>query len=226
MEELLHSKNLPLSNDPKRRAVQEKLLAGAKLEDLSVGERFALGGRDQTITEINGYDFKPDHAYRVVDKETYEYYKKMGAIVDDRRTEFVEGENNQGIDWYLGGASLRYGKGEVVLEMPAYKKYFQLSGDNGCGMSADPNVRHIKSSPKENAVPFDLVRLIKHPDMEIDLSEEGEKKIERVLKSELEASGYYDDKKAEQENLKQIIKNYQTSKETEHPENVTDKIKE
>ena len=59
--------------------------------------------------------------------------------------------NNKGVDWYLGGAALRYGN--VIIECPADKKYFFPASDNGCHLSFNPTVRFFKSSGYSNPVP-------------------------------------------------------------------------
>ena len=77
--------------------------------------------------------------------------------------------NNKGVDWYLGGVSLRYGN--VIIECPASKEYFCPAYDNGCHLSMNPTVRHMKSSGYINPVPMSMVRLIKHPNISIDIDE-------------------------------------------------------
>lgn len=164
--------DMPLSNDEKFRLVQEKILNGTKL---SLGESL-LTGRDHPVKEINGYELKSDHVYRAISEELYNKYQELGYIYGlDKDDEYLEYEkngqlynNNRGVDWYLGGVSLRYGS--VIIECPAFKEYFRPAYDNGCHMSYDPNVRHMKSSEYKNPVPFSMIRVIKHPNMEIDLS--------------------------------------------------------
>lgn len=161
---------LDLSQTQELRLVQEKVLNNVPL---TMREKVIIG-RDYTVSEINDYKLKSDHAYRAVSKSTYEIYLELGFIYglgeDDEYIEYEENgiiyNNNKGVDWYLGGACLKYG--EVVIECPAYKEYFTLAYDNGCHLSYDPLVRHIKSSGFKNPVPVDLVKVIKHPDYTLE----------------------------------------------------------
>ena len=171
--ELYNALEMPLSNDSEFRKTQEKILNG---EELTLQEKIK-SGRDHIIKEIDGYHLKPDHVYRAISKELYEKYQEVGYIYGvDKEDEYQEFEqdgklynNNRGVDWYLGGVSLRYGN--VVIECPASKEYFIPAYDNGNHLSFDPTVKHMKSSGYKNPVPMDMVRLIKYPNMEIDLSE-------------------------------------------------------
>jgi hypothetical protein len=158
-EERFDSKDLPLSSNPKLRIAQEKFLRG---EPLSVAEKIYDRDGSAITTNINGYELKSDHAYRVVSKELYDKYVENGAITRDI-DEYVAGENNGGVDWYLGGAAAatkKYGGGQediVVLECPADKDYFTLTLDNGNGMVVNPRIRHIKSSSRKNPVPMNRI---------------------------------------------------------------------
>ena len=83
-------------------------------------------------------------------------YISSGRIDDEYEEYYLDNtlyNNNKGIDWYLGGVCLRYG--EVILECPAYKKYFQVAFDNGNGMSKDPTVKFMKSSGYKNCIPIE-----------------------------------------------------------------------
>ena len=177
---LFNANEVPLSNDPKRRRVQEKVLRGEKLDPL---DPIHLG-RDSVVLEIDGYKLKPDHAYRACDEATYELYRQRGAVIDERRDDYKEG-GNDGIDWYLGGACQRYGK--VIIETPAYEDLFVLPHDNGNGMALDPRVKHIKSSPQRNPVPFSEIRLIKHPTLEVDIPKVERLSVEQIRKAQEEA---------------------------------------
>lgn len=156
---------IPLSTDSKLRAIQEKIMNGV---ELSLTEKI-MAGRDHTVKEIDGYQLKPDCVYRAISKELYDQYLDMGYIYGyDENDEYIEYEkdgkiynNNKGVDWYLGGVSLKYG--DVVIECPASHKYFTLAFDNGCRLSIDPSVRHMKSSGFKNPVPISMVKLIKYP---------------------------------------------------------------
>ena len=153
MDELYNAYEMPLSSVPKRRMIQEKILKG---ENVTNFELVILGCRDHTIKSLSGYRFKPDHVYRAISEKTLHRYELDGYVFgngDD--DEFVEQNNNAGVDWYLGGVDPKYGN--IVIECPAYKKYFVPSNDNGCGMTMDPFVRHMKSSGSKNPVPFDLI---------------------------------------------------------------------
>ncbi len=164
---------MDLSADFERRIVQEKILNGI---ELSLKEKL-LAGRDHTIKNIDGYELKPNCVYRAISEEMYNRYLEMGFIygvsTDDEYIEYQENgkvyNNNRGVDWYLGGVCLRYGN--VVIECPASKEYFIPAFDNGCHLSYDPMVRHMKSSGYKNPVPMNMVRLIKYPNMTIDIKE-------------------------------------------------------
>lgn len=149
--ELYNSNEMPLSNNPELRNVQERFSRGEKF--------FTTFGRDQhrIIKKIGNYECKPDHCYRAISLETLELYKQYGYVKDKRRTEFQAGINNQGIDWYLGGAAPGNLYGNIVIECPADKQYFQPANDNGCTMTLDSSVRHMKSSPQENPIPITMI---------------------------------------------------------------------
>jgi len=158
---------MPLSNDPKLRLVQEKILNHVPL---SFSEKILLG-RDHPVKVIDGYPLKPDCVYRAISEKLYNQYLELGFVLGtDPEDEYMEYEengkvfnNNRGVDWYLGGVSLRYGN--VILECPASREYFVPAMDHGCRLSADPYVRHMKSSGFQNPVPMSMVRLIKHPNI-------------------------------------------------------------
>ena len=156
--ELYNSHTMPLSKDPEVRALQEKQIRGEKLtfKEVMFLDKKGMGGRDHTITKIGDYECKPDHCYRCISENTLEIYKQNGFIIDDRRMDYVEGQNNQGIDWYLGGAMPgRYGN--IIIECPADKNFFKPTRDGGYGMSNDIHVRHMKSSPQQNPVPLSMI---------------------------------------------------------------------
>ena len=159
--ELYDTKNMPLSSNPKLRTAQERY---------AKGERFStLFGRDQRKIkkELGKYQCKSNYCYRAISQETYELYKNSGFINDNRpnSNEYTESvdengkvfTNNSGIDWYLGGAAPGGEYGMIIIECPADKNYFQPAMDNGCDMTIDPTVRHMKSSPKENPIPFSMI---------------------------------------------------------------------
>lgn len=157
--ELYNAQAMPLSNDPKLKAVQEKILRG---EPLSVMEK-VTAGRDQTIRDLAGYKLKSDHCYRAVSEKMFQLYQEKGFIVgtgaDDEYQEYVENgktfNNNKGVDWYLGGVALKYG--DIILECPADKEYFTPADDNGTHLSFDPNVRFLKSSGAKKPIPMTMI---------------------------------------------------------------------
>ncbi len=157
--ELYNSQNMPLSNDSRLKVIQEKIIRG---EALTLSEKI-MAGRDHPVKEINGYQFKPDHAYRVVSERLFEIYKEKQLIVgtgpDDEYLEYEENgktfNNNKGVDWYLGGAELKYG--DIILECPADKEYFTPAFDNGNGMSMDPTIKFLKSSGAKKPIPTSMI---------------------------------------------------------------------
>ena len=58
--ELYDVKTMPLSNNPKLRAAQEKLLNS---EQLTLFEKMVLG-RDHPVKELGNYKLKPDHCWQ------------------------------------------------------------------------------------------------------------------------------------------------------------------
>lgn len=156
---LYNSHTMPLSNDERLKIVQEKIIRG---DNLTLTDKM-IAGRDHPVKVINGYELKSDHAYRAVSEKMFEIYREKGMIIgtgtDDEYLEYEQDgkiyNNNKGVDWYLGGAELKYG--DIVLECPAAKEYFTPAFDNGCGMSFDPTVRFLKSSGSENPIPIDMI---------------------------------------------------------------------
>lgn len=173
------AKNMPLSSEPELRLAQEKILNNVPL---SLKEKMLLG-RDHPIKNIDGYELKSNCVYRAISEELYNKYLELGFIYgtgeEDEYIEYMENgqyfNNNKGVDWYLGGVSLRYGN--VIIECPASKEYFVPARDNGCHLSADPSVRHMKSSGYKNPVPMNMVKLIKHPYIPVDNINSENKKI-------------------------------------------------
>jgi len=157
--ELYNAKEMPLSVDPEVVVIQEKQLKGLKLS-LSDKLKLAMkdhGGRDHTITKIGDYECRPDCCYRCISESTLAIYEKCGFIKDERRTDYIEGVNNQGIDWYLGGAMPGPQYGFIIIEVLADKNYFMPARDGGYGMSDDINVRHMKSSSQSNPIPISMI---------------------------------------------------------------------
>lgn len=158
--ELYNSQTMPLSSNPERRIVQEKILRG---EQLTLREKLLFaGGHDKPLKKLGDYECKPDHCYRGVSRETFELYKQKGYIIgfSEYLGEVIEPDgskriDNGGIDWYLGGAAKRYG--DIIIECPADKEYFQPNYDNGFGLSNDITVRHMKSSGIQKPIPFSMI---------------------------------------------------------------------
>lgn len=75
IEERFDSSELPLSNDPKLRIAQEKFLRD---EPLSIFEKMYDRNGEAITTNIDGYELKTDHAYRVVSDELYDRYCGFG----------------------------------------------------------------------------------------------------------------------------------------------------
>lgn len=168
--ECYDANEMPLSNDIELRKIQKKIING---EELSLREKI-LSGRDNPIKVIDDYQLKSNCVYRAISVDLYNKYLELGYIYgnskDDEYEEVEENgilyNNNRGVDWYLGGVSLRYG--DVIIECPASKEYFIPAYDNGTHLSVDPTVRHMKSSGYKNPVPMDMVKLIKHPNYSIE----------------------------------------------------------
>ena len=159
--ELYDAKNMSFSSNPNLRIAQERYARG---------ERFpTLLGRDQSKIkkELGKYQCKSNYCYRAISQETYELYRNSGFISDNRPNtkEYMESvdengkafNNNSGIDWFLGGAAPGGEYGMIVIECPADMNYFQPAFDNGCDLTIDPTVRHMKSSPQNNPIPFSMI---------------------------------------------------------------------
>ena len=173
---------MPLSSDFAKRTAQLKQLNG---EELTMSDIMKLG-RDTTVKVLGNYELKPDRAYRAMSVNEYLLHEKSGYIdgppgdVEYEET-VVDGKtfnNNAGVDWYLGGASLRYGK--VVIETPASKQFFVPAADGGNGMSLDPTVKHFKSSPHDNPVPLSATKIVAGKDLVIDA------KFEQAMSEEID----------------------------------------
>lgn len=154
--ELLDSLQLPLAEDPERRAAQEKRLAG---KPLSMKEQLMERDTGSMVKTIAGRETRTDHAYRVVPLSQWEQEYMPSGKISRNAAEFDpngdEHASNGGVDWYLGGYSKRYGGKNgtvVILEAPAVTSKFQPAQDNGTRMTLDPTIRHIKSSSKANPV--------------------------------------------------------------------------
>ena len=152
--ELYNSAAMSLSNDPVKREIQERVLRGEKVSPM---EAVKIGLRDRVIKRIGDYECKPNCCYRAITEEALEIYKTQGYVIDERKEEYVEGINNQGVDWYLGGACPGKTYGCIIIECPADKNYFTPAKDNGLGMANDLSVRHMKSSPNNNPVPLNMI---------------------------------------------------------------------
>lgn len=148
---LYHRDHMPLADDSALREVQLRLLADMPL---TIAQRL-IAGRDTTTSDLGGYNTKPDHAYRAVSLEDLARCTEAGAVVGWEPGDEPGPESNEGINWYLGGVSMKYGA--VILEAPATPEYFVPAFDYGSGMAKDPRVRHMKSSGEANPIPMNLV---------------------------------------------------------------------
>ncbi len=156
-KELFSPENLPPSSDEKIRVIQEKYLRGEKI---SIMEMLYFRDNNKIVKELGDYELKPDHAYRVVSIDGLISYLQNGYVYREM-DEYIPGENNGGVDWYLGAAAINgeYGSKDikVIIECPAYEDYFELANSNGTAMVLDPSIRHLKSSSRENPIPFDKI---------------------------------------------------------------------
>ena len=154
---LYHVDHMPMTDDPTVSIIRQKQLAG---EPLTLGESINAG-RDRTVGSIDDYELKPDYVYRNIGQEALAAYDAAGAVIGfGEGDEFAPG-NNKGVDWYLGGAAMRYGG--VVLEAPADPALFEPADGWGHHLANDPRVRHMKSSGHANPVPMSSVRVLNRP---------------------------------------------------------------
>ena len=162
MNELYDGRILPLSEEDRIRTYQQKLINGDEVSDIEQ----EMYGRNIVVKEINSYKLKPNYAYRVVSEKLYNEYLKRGFISSVQGDEYSTENGEKGIDWFLGGACLddgikdNFGQIQVVIEVPASKKYFVLARDNGCGQTNDPYVRSMKSSGHDNPIPTEMITTI------------------------------------------------------------------
>ena len=167
MSPLLHAKEAALPEAAKM--VLEKRLKG---ESLTTGESIRAG-RDTVYTgnAIPGISIRPDYAYRAISKETLQKYVQHNSVEGEleKPDVFTPGEDNAGVDWYLGGVAPRYGN--YILETPAQADYFTIADqERESLMARDPFVRHIKSEGgTEKSIPLSEVSVY-----ELLKSEEGE----------------------------------------------------
>lgn len=184
--ELYNANEMPLASDESMKQAQLKALNNQKL---TVSEGIILG-KDHPIKEYAGYKLKPNHVYRAISEELFNIYIKTGKIFgtseDDEYIEWEENgvkyNNNRGVDWYLGGACLKYGN--VIIECPADKNYFQPAFDNGNRLSADPTVKFMKSSGFKNPVPTSMItkafKIIKERDKKATTEQIHEFQLARI----------------------------------------------
>ena len=155
---LYHMEHMPMTEDPTVSAIREKQLAGMPL---TIGEGMQAG-RDTTVDVIGEHELKPDHVYRAVGEEALAAYEAAGAVVGFGEDDEFEPGNNLGVDWFLGGAALKYGG--IVLEVPADPGLFEPANNWGHHLAKDPRVRHMKSSAHANPVPMSAVRVLNRPE--------------------------------------------------------------
>lgn len=154
---LYQSSHMAPAEDPVLQEIRRKQAEGAQL---SLGEQLRAG-RDDTVKQIGDILLRPDHVYRAVGKDALDAYTAAGSVIsqgEGKGSEYVEGDGNGGVDWYLGAVARKYG--EHVIEAPADPDYFVPADQNGHAMAKDPTVRHMKSSGRANPVPMDRVRII------------------------------------------------------------------
>lgn len=171
--------------------IREKILKG---EPLSMADKIKAGRDTIYAGDLgNGIQTKPDHAYRAISAGALDHYIETGGVEIEKEGDvYKPGENNKGVDWYLGGFSPRYG--DIVIETPATKgKFAVVESDSLLGKN--PNVLHVKSEGGKNAIDIENItnvfRIKKSQDGKasfepIDLSTYTEKFNEKARESDLD----------------------------------------
>ena len=150
---------MPRSGDAEQNQIHNKIRNDTTLTVME-GIR---SGRDKVTRQLGEVELLPDRVYRGTDAEEVRNLliegKLMSRSLDDEYEEAEEGSNNnKGIDWYLGGASQRYG--EVFLEAPARPDYVGPKRDNGTRLASGGYVRHFHSSGRNHPIPEQEVTII------------------------------------------------------------------
>lgn len=143
---LMDVRKAPLSDDPKRRAIEEKVINN---QPLTLGEQVRYGGRDHIIKTIGDYKCRDDYAYRAI---------KGKVVLKSILNSGYIGLGTNGhmeVDWFLGGGSHRYGN--IIIETPCYPEKFKFADTPyGNDLTDTPLARHIHSfGDKEHAVKVD-----------------------------------------------------------------------
>ena len=229
MNELYDGRTMPLSNEDRIRTYQQKLIDGEETTPIEQ----EMYGRNVVVKEVNGYTLKPNCAYRVVSEKLYNEYLKRGFISSVQGDEYSEEAADKGINWFLGGACLddgikdNFGQIQVIIEVPASKKYFLPARDNGSGQTNDPYVRFMKSSGHNNPIPIDMVTTIIKRNFNTDKSiietpqteklfshrSTAEKKVYEQIKQKNQIIAYQGGHELEQEDVKRLVKTNQKTLE-------------
>lgn len=116
-----------------------------------------LVGRDKVSKNYLGYECKPDHVYRAIDKKEFEQCLKNGCVSHPNKADYVPNRNNGGIDWFKGGIGDRYVyKDGYIIETECNPEYFKKAVTQ---LARDPQFDHMKSSSK-NPVPITKCKIM------------------------------------------------------------------
>jgi len=145
------------SQDPDLKDLQERFING----QIRPVEAVKLG-RDKTEMNFMGYQCKPDYAYRAVNKKGLESYLEAGEIFNPG-DDYVAGENNSGVDWFLGAVGTRYAKKDCfIIECPADQEFFVPTI---CQLAIDPRVKHLKSG-SQHQIPLKYCKIMSVSEMQ------------------------------------------------------------
>lgn len=129
------AKELPLSTNKNIKEVQLKQINN---ENLTIQDYLSLGYQEVQI-KLGGIELKSDCVYVSATKEDIIKYEIDGFI-------------NKNSNCYLGGANIK--NSEYILEFPAYKEYFKIADDFGCGITLNYLVRAINII---NPIPLNMM---------------------------------------------------------------------
>lgn len=116
-----------------------------------------LVGRDKVSKVYLGYECKPDHAYRAIDRNELEQCLKNGCVMHPDKIDYIPYQNNGGIDWFKGGVGNRYVYEDgFIIETECSEEYFQNAVSQ---LARDPQFEHVKSSSK-NPVPISKCKIM------------------------------------------------------------------